>query len=1032
MKNNTKNIRNGITAILFAMVMIASVLAVTATSVSAETSKEEMPGESDIYQGGNNLMDLDIGERYSTLWKYKWDGVNWGESCWREEYSIWSSGSIHESSEFTILNYFGTSYNDADKTAILKTGNIEVTRTISIPSGNDRYFTISYKLKNTGSSTLSDVRFFEQVDYDVPWTGDHSDDTGWYDSTNDFVWIKDPDYFQNGFTGSKTSSRHGMAHYSTELADDHDGNLNGDNSYYGDPAVGLQYNLGSLGPGDTWEISMTFWFGEPYSVTPRYYLTMSTNYGTTIPVSGFYDEETAVTITAIAPTPGPGEEYVWNGWTGTGPGSYTGMANPASITMNGAISETASWVLIVNNPPVADAGTDQTVEQTYYQGASVRLDGSGSSDPDGDPLTYSWTWPGGSATGVSPAVSLPLGTTTVTLVVNDGTVDSDPDTVSITVEDTTPPVITCPADITVEQETADGTVVPLTATATDICDADPTITSDAPAIFPLGTTTVTFTATDDSGNNASCSMTVTVVDTTPPSVDAGPDITVEQATAAGTEVTLSATVSDICDASPIVTWSHGPTAVFPLGTTAVTVTAADATGNSASDTVVVNVVDTTPPTVDAGPDITVEQATAAGTEVTLSAMVSDICDASPTVTWSHGPTAVFPLGTTTVTVTAADATGNSASDTVVVNVIDTTLPVITCPADVTVEQETRDGTKVQLTATATDICDTDVEITNNAPAIFPLGTTIVTFTATDDSRNRATCTTTVTVIDTTSPVITCPADITVEQESADGTVVQLTATATDICDASPTITSDAPAIFPLGTTTVTFTAKDDSGNSASCSMTVTVIDTTAPAITVSVTPATGPYYTTDTVSITYTIRDICDASPEVDSITIMNNGVMTDDITADSPITLSLATYAGNNVVTVTATDACGNTGTATVNIDVVFKMVDDQLFITPEALKVNPGVLTAHTDNWPAYYDPTTIQTAFCDGAEMDFLSDTGNMKFRRVDVDAALAPELIDTHFEITGTFIYNGATCDFMGSDDIKKIVTDDGGGKKGKGK
>lgn len=171
----------------------------------------------------------------------------------------------------------------------------------------------------------------------------------------------------------------------------------------------------------------------------------------------------------------------------------------------------------------------------------------------------------------------------------------------------------------------------------------------------------------------------------------------------------------------------------------------------------------------------------------------------------------------------------------------------------------------------------------------------------------------------------------------------------------------------------------------------------------------------------------------MDSITITNNGVMTDDITADSPISLSLATYAGDNVVTVTATDASGNTGTATVNIDdVIFKLVGDQLFITPEALKVNPGVLTAHTDNWLAYYDPTTIQTAFCDGAKMDFLSDTGNMKFRRADVEAALAPDPIDAHFEITGTFIYNGATCDFMGSDDIKKIVTDDKGGKKGKGK
>jgi Ca-activated chloride channel family protein len=177
-------------------------------------------------------------------------------------------------------------------------------------------------------------------------------------------------------------------------------------------------------------------------------------------------------------------------------------------------------VINVNAPPVANAGPDQTVEQDSLGGASVTLDGSGSSDPDGDPLTYSWTWAGGSATGVSPTVLLPLGTTTITLTVSDGML-TDTDTVVVNVVDTTPPVITCPADVTVEQKSAAGTVVPLTAaTATDICDANPTITSDELAIYPLGTTTVTFTATDNAGNSATCTTTVTVEDTTPPVITA--------------------------------------------------------------------------------------------------------------------------------------------------------------------------------------------------------------------------------------------------------------------------------------------------------------------------------------------------------------------------------------------------------------------------------------------------------------------------------------------------------------------------------
>jgi len=99
-------------------------------------------------------------------------------------------------------------------------------------------------------------------------------------------------------------------------------------------------------------------------------------------------------------------------------------------------------VKVGNQPPVANAGVDQTVEQANLAGTEVTLDGSGSTD-DGQisPLTYDWTWNGGSSTGEKPVVTLPLGTTTVTLTVSDGQFSST-DTVDITVQDTTPPTIT--------------------------------------------------------------------------------------------------------------------------------------------------------------------------------------------------------------------------------------------------------------------------------------------------------------------------------------------------------------------------------------------------------------------------------------------------------------------------------------------------------------------------------------------------------------------------------------------------------------
>jgi hypothetical protein len=77
----------------------------------------------------------------------------------------------------------------------------------------------------------------------------------------------------------------------------------------------------------------------------EYRLTMATNYGTPTPSVGqhWYEAGTVVPIQAFAPSVVTGERYVWNGWTGTGLGSYTGTENPSSVTMNGPITETASW-----------------------------------------------------------------------------------------------------------------------------------------------------------------------------------------------------------------------------------------------------------------------------------------------------------------------------------------------------------------------------------------------------------------------------------------------------------------------------------------------------------------------------------------------------------------------------------------------------------------------------------------------------------------------------------------------------------------
>lgn len=165
----------------------------------------------------------------------------------------------------------------------------------------------------------------------------------------------------------------------------------------------------------------------------------------------------------------------------------------------------------LNQPPVANAGPDQTVEQDSPAGASVTLDGSGSSDPDGDTLTYLWTWAGGSASGVNPTVLLPWGVTEITLTVSDGEL-SDTDTVYVTVQDTIAPVISIVApepyglypvgDLTLDFSASDSGsgLSDLWGTLTDAAGYSGEV--DAGFVPDTGVYTLVVSATDEAGNYA--------------------------------------------------------------------------------------------------------------------------------------------------------------------------------------------------------------------------------------------------------------------------------------------------------------------------------------------------------------------------------------------------------------------------------------------------------------------------------------------------------------------------------------------------
>ena len=119
-----------------------------------------------------------------------------------------------------------------------------------------------------------------------------------------------------------------------------------------------------------------------------------------------------------------------------------------------------------------------------------------------------------------------------------------------------------------------------------------------------------------------------------------------------------------------------------------------------------------------------------------------------------------------------------------------------------------------------------------SPRVFPVGTTTVIATALNGAGYDS-CSFKVIVEDTEPPVITCPANITQANDPGQcGAVINYTVTATDNCTSSVTVTVQPASgtFFPVGITTVNATATDASGNTSTCSFTVTVNDVEPPVI----------------------------------------------------------------------------------------------------------------------------------------------------------------------------------------------------------
>jgi hypothetical protein len=296
-------------------------------------------------------------------------------------------------------------------------------------------------------------------------------------------------------------------------------------------------------------------------------------------------------------------------------------------------------------------------------------------------------------------------------------------------------------------------------------------------------------------------------------------------------VTFAATATDNCG-GVIFGYTYNSGSVFLIGTTTVTAFATDVNGNVSNCIFDIEVTDNEAPAIVCPATISVDNDPGlCGAAVTFNATATDNC-AGVSVAYSHASGSVFSIGMTTVTASATDVNGNVSTCTFDIEVNDNEAPALTCPADINVlSAPGKCGATVPYSAVVTDNCPgVNVLYSPGSFSVLPVGVTVVTVTATDSSGNPSNCTFTVTVADGEAPTITCPANISVNTDPGHcGAAVPFAASASDNCT-SVTVAYDhaSGSVFGTGSTLVTATATDASGNTAACTFSVTVTDQEAP------------------------------------------------------------------------------------------------------------------------------------------------------------------------------------------------------------
>ncbi|MBK9982802.1 MAG: T9SS type A sorting domain-containing protein [Saprospiraceae bacterium] len=543
---------------------------------------------------------------------------------------------------------------------------------------------------------------------------------------------------------------------------------------------------------------------------------------------------------------------------------------------------------------------------------------------------------------------------------------------TITVFDNTVPFIMCPGNVTVQ--CASQVPQPNTAlvTVSDNCNGIATVTFVGDAISNQTCTnrynvTRTYRATDECGNSATCSQTITVFDNTVPFIMCPGNITVQCASQVPQPNTALVTVSDNCNGMATVTFVDdvisNQTCTNRYNVTR-TYRATDECGNSATCSQSITVFDNTVPFIMCPGNVTVQCASQVPQPNTALVTVSDNCNGMATVTFvgdvTSNQTCVNRFNVTR-TYRATDECGNSATCSQTITVFDNTVPFIMCPGNVTVQCASLVPQPNIALVTVSDNCNgmatvTFVgDVTSNQTCVNRFNVTR-TYRATDECGNSATCAQTITVFDNTVPFIMCPGNVTVQCASLVPQPNTALVTVSDNCNGVATVTfvgdvtSNQTCVNRFNVTR-TYRATDECGNSATCSQTITVFDNTVPFIMCpgNVTVQCASLVPQPNIALV-TVSDNCNGMATVTFV--------------DDVISNQTCTNRYNVTRTYRATDECGNSATCSQTITVFDNTVP---FI------MCPGNITVQCANLVPQPNPALVTASDnCNGvASVTFVND-------------------------------------------------------------